>query len=174
MRKNYNLEKRKYVIGAFVAIVAAIFIFRLFDLQIHDSTYKQSADSNAFLKKTVYPSRGLIYDRDSTLVVYNQPAYDVMLIPRDVQEFDTLDFCRTLNLTKAQLLKRLSDMRDKRLNPGYSSYTPQRLIVQLSSEDYGRLQEKLYRFPGFFIQKRILRQYAFPTGANILGNIARR
>ena len=62
-------------------------------------------------------------------------------------------------------------MRDKRLNPGYSSYTPQRLIVQLSSEDYGRLQEKLYRFPGFFIQKRILRQYAFPTGANILGNI---
>ena len=103
MRKNYNLEKRKYVIGAFVAIVAAIFIFRLFDLQIHDSTYKQSADSNAFLKKTVYPSRGLIYDRDSTLVVYNQPAYDVMLIPRDVQEFDTLDFCRTLNLTKAQL-----------------------------------------------------------------------
>ncbi len=171
MRKNYNLEKRKYVIGAFVAIVAAIFIFRLFDLQIHDSTYKQSADSNAFLKKTVYPSRGLIYDRDSTLVVYNQPAYDVMLIPRDVQEFDTLDFCRTLNLTKAQLLKRLSDMRDKRLNPGYSSYTPQRLIAQLSSEDYGRLQEKLYRFPGFFIQKRILRQYAFPTGANILGNI---
>ncbi len=59
MRKNYNLEKRKYVIGAFVAIVAAIFIFRLFDLQIHDSTYKQSADSNAFLKKTVYPRAAL-------------------------------------------------------------------------------------------------------------------
>ena len=171
MRKNYNLEKRKYVIGAFITIIAAIFIVRLFDLQIHDSTYKQSADSNAFLKKTVYPSRGLIYDRDSTLVVYNQPAYDVMLIPRDVQEFDTLDFCQTLNITRDQLLRRLADMRDKRLNPGYSSYTPQRLIAQLSSEDYGRLQEKLYRFPGFFIQKRILRQYAYPTGANILGNI---
>ncbi len=171
MRKNYNLEKRKYVIGGFIVLIALIYLVRLFDLQLADEKYKRSADSNAFLKKTVYPSRGLIYDRNGELVVFNQPAYDVMLIPRDVQPFDTLDFCTTLNITKEALVKRFADMKDKRLNPGYSSYTPQRLIAQLSAQDYGRLQEKLYRFPGFFIQKRILRQYKQPTAANVLGNI---
>lgn len=171
MRKNYNLEKRKYVIGGFIVLIALIYLVRLFDLQLADERYKRSADSNAFLKKTVYPSRGLIYDRNGELVVFNQPAYDVMLIPRDVQPFDTLDFCTTLNITKEALVKRFADMKDKRLNPGYSSYTPQRLIAQLSAQDYGRLQEKLYRFPGFFIQKRILRQYKQPTAANVLGNI---
>ena len=171
MRKNYDLEKRKYVIGGFILLIALIYLVRLFDLQVQDSKYKRSADSNAFLKKTVYPSRGLIYDRNGELVVYNQPAYDVMLIPRDVEPFDTADFCRTINITEEQLVKRFADMKDKRLNPGYSSYTPQRLISQLSSQDYGRLQEKLYRFPGLFIQKRILRQYNYPTAANVLGNI---
>lgn len=171
MRKNYDLEKRKYVIGGFILLIALIYLVRLFDLQIQDSKYKRSADSNAFLKKTVYPSRGLIYDRNGELVVYNQPAYDVMLIPRDVEPFDTADFCRTINITEEQLVKRFADMKDRRLNPGYSQYTPQRLLSQLSSQDYGRLQEKLYRFPGFFIQKRILRQYNHPTAANVLGNI---
>jgi len=171
VRKNYNLEKRKYVIGGFIVLIALIYIIRLFDLQINDEKYKQSADSNAFFKKTVYPSRGLIYDRNGELVVFNQPAYDVMLIPRDVQPFDTIDFCNTLNITPEQFKKRLVDIKDKRLNPGYSSYTPQRLMSQLSAQDYGRLQEKLYRFPGFFIQKRILRQYKQPTAANVLGNI---
>ena len=171
MRKDYNLEKRKYVICGFLLIIALIYGIRLFNLQMADSKYKQSADTNAFLKKTIYPSRGLIYDRNGELVVYNQPAYDVMLIPRDVQPFDTADFCLTLNITREQLDKRFTDMRDKRLNPGYSSYTPQRLINHLSAQDYGRLQEKLYRFPGFFIQKRILRQYAHASAPNVLGNI---
>ncbi len=171
MRKDYNLEKRKYVICGFLLIIALIYGIRLFDLQISDSRYKKSADSNAFLKKTVYPSRGLIKDRNGELVVFNQPAYDVMLVPRDVAEFDTLDFCRTLNITREQLDKRFADMKDKRLNPGYSSYTPQVLITHLSATDYGRLQEKLYRFPGFYIQKRILRQYNHLSAANVLGNI---
>lgn len=171
MRKDYNLEKRKFVIGGFIVIIAIIYLFRLFDLQVMDSKYKDYADSNAFLKKSIYPSRGIIYDRDGRLVVYNQPAYDVMMIPRDVQEFDTLDFCRTLNITPEQLLKRFADMKDKRLNPGYSSYSPQTLITHLSAKDYGRLQEKLYRYPGFFIQKRILRQYNYHCAANVLGNI---
>lgn len=171
MRKDYNLEKRKYVIGGFLVVIAIIYAIRLFDLQLQDERYKKSADSNAFLEKTVFPSRGLMYDRNGELVVYNQPAYDVMIIPRDVQPFDTVDFCNTIHITPEQLKQRFIDMRDKRLNPGYSSYTPQRLITQLSSQDYGRLQEKLYRFPGFFIQKRILRQYAFATAANVLGNL---
>ena len=171
MRKDYNLEKRKFVIGAFIIVIVLIYIFRLFDLQVMDSKYKDYADSNAFLKKSIYPSRGIIYDRKGRLVVYNQPAYDVMMIPRDVHDFDTIDFCRTLNITRQQLLKRLTDMKDRRLNPGYSSYSPQTLITHLSPEDYGRLQEKLYRYPGFFIQKRILRQYNYHCAANVLGNI---
>ena len=158
MRKNYNLEKRKYVISGFIIVIAIIYLIRLFGLQINNDKYKEYADSNACLKKTIYPSRGIIYDRNGELIVYNQPAYDVMIIPRDVQGFDTLDFCRTLNITKEDLLKRITDMKDRSINPGYSSYTPQRLISHLSIEDYGRLQEKLYRYPGFFIQKRILRQ----------------
>lgn len=171
MRKDYKLEKRKYVIASFIIIIVAIYIVRLFNLQVMDSRYKDSADSNAFLKKAIYPSRGIIYDRNGKVVVYNQPAYDVMMIPRDVTPFDTLDFCRTIDITPEQLRKRFADMKDRRLNPGYSSYTPQKLITHLSAEDYGRLQEKMYRYPGFFIQKRILREYGYTAAANVLGNI---
>lgn len=168
MRKDYNLEKRRWVIGGFILVIAVIYIVRLFNLQVLDDKYKDYADSNAFLRKAVYPSRGIIYDRNDRLVVYNQPAYDVMIIPRDVHEFDSIDFCSTINITPAQLKKRFADMRN---SPGYSSYSPQTLITHLSAEDYGRLQEKLYRFPGFYVQKRILRQYNYDCAANILGNI---
>ncbi|MCI9284825.1 MAG: penicillin-binding protein 2 [Muribaculaceae bacterium] len=171
MRKDYNLAKRRYVIGGFIVVIAVIYLLRLFNLQVADSKYKEYADSNAFLRKAVYPSRGIIYDRDGRLVVYNQPAYDVMMIPRDVKDFDTLDFCRAVGITRDELVKRFDEMRDRRRNPGYSSYSPQRLLTHLTAEDYGRLQEKLYRFPGFYIQKRILREYNYKAGANVLGNI---
>jgi len=168
MRKDYRLEKRKYVVGGFIVVIAIIYLIRLFGLQISDSKYKDYADNNAFLRKTVYPSRGLIYDRHDSLVVFNQPAYDVMMIPRDVHDFDTLDFCNTLQITPETFRKRMAAMKS---SPNYSSYTPQTLITHLSAKDYGRLQEKLYRYPGFFIQKRILRQYNYHTAGNILGNI---
>ncbi len=171
MRKDYNLAKRRYVIGGLVLLVACIYIIRLFSLQVLDEGYKLSAEGNAFLKKTQYPSRGLIYDRNGKLLVFNQPAYDVMMIVREVQPFDTLDFCETLGITREQFDKRLKDMKDRRLNPGYSSYTPQTFMSQLSVQDYGRLQEKLYRFPGFFIQNRMIRQYTYPVAGNLLGNI---
>ena len=168
MRKDYKLEKRKYVIGGFIVVIAIIYALRLFALQIQDDKYKDYADNNAFLRKTVYPSRGLIYDRNDSLVVYNQPAYDVMMIPRDVHDFDTLDFCRTLAITPDEFRARIKAMKDSR---NYSSYTPQTLITHLSAKDYGKLQEKLYRYPGFFIQKRILREYAYDAAGNVLGNI---
>ncbi|MDE6117086.1 MAG: penicillin-binding protein 2, partial [Duncaniella sp.] len=171
MRKDYNLEKRRYVIGGFIVVIALIYILRLFSLQVLDSKYKDYADSNAFLRKAVYPSRGIIYDRDGRLIVYNQPAYDVMMIPRDVKDFDTLDFCRAINITPEDLRQRIADMKDLRKNPGYSTYSPQRLLTHLTAEEYGRLQEKLYRFPGFYIQKRILREYNYKSAANVLGNI---
>lgn len=171
MRKDYKLEKRKYVIGGFICLIVAIYIFRLFSLQIGNDRYKESADSNAFLKRVLYPARGLMYDRNGKLVVFNKPAYDVMLIPKDVKDFDTLTLCESLSITKEELLNKWSEMKDLRKNPGYSAYTPQRLISHLSQEDYGKLQEKLYQFPGFFIQKRNVREYVYPNAANILGNI---
>ena len=159
------------MIGGIVLVIACIYVVRLFSLQVLNDDYKQHADGNAFLKKTQYPSRGLIYDRNGKLLVFNQPAYDVMMIVREVRPFDTLDFCRTVGITKEQFDKRMADMKNRRLNPGYSSYTPQTFMTQLSAQDYGRLQEKLYRFPGFFIQNRMLREYAYPVAANVLGNI---
>lgn len=171
MRKDYNLEKRKYVIGGFIIVIVLIYILKLFELQVCDGRYKANADSNAFLRKTLYPSRGLMYDRNGELIVFNQPAYDVVMIPRDVQPFDTVDFCNTLQITRETFDQRLADLKNPRKNPNYSSYTQQTFMTHLSAKDYGRLQEKLYKFPGFYIQKRILRQYNHIAAANVLGNI---
>lgn len=168
MRKDYSLEKRKFVIGGIIVAIVIIYVIKLFELQVSDSKYKDYADSNAFLRKTIYPSRGLMYDRKGKLVVFNQPAYDLVFIPKDVQPFDTIDFCNTLQITREEFDVR---MRDVRKNPSYSKYTQQNFITHLSSQDYGRLQEKLYRYPGFYIQKRILRQYNYNVAANLLGNI---
>ena len=167
----YNEENRQYVIGGAVVLLVLIFIARLFYLQVLDNDYKAWADSNAFLKKTLYPSRGMLYDRNGKLLVYNQPAYDVMLIMREIQPFDTTDLCDILGITKAQFIKRMGDIKNRKLNPGYSSYVPQVFMNQLSAQEYGVLQEKLYKFPGFYIQNRTIRQYQYPYAAHVLGNI---
>lgn len=171
MRKDYNLEKRKYVIGGFITVLVMIYIVRLFALQVGDVKYKESADSNAFLKRILYPARGLVYDRNDKLVVFNKPAYDVMLIPKDVGDFDTVMLCDALGISRDEVISKWEEMKDPHRNPGYSSYTPQKLISHLSQEDYGKLQEKLNLLPGFYIQKRTVREYAYHCGSNILGNI---
>ena len=169
--KHQNLENRKYAFWSFIIIIGIIFTARLFVLQIIDSSYNDKADNNAFLHKTIYPSRGLIYDRNGILLVYNRPAYDVMITIREVEPFDTLDFCNTVNYTKEQFIRRIADIQDRRKNRGYSRWVPQLLIAQLSPQEYGELQEKLYRFPGFEVRERILREYKFPNAAHILGSI---
>jgi penicillin-binding protein 2 len=148
-----------------------IFIIRLFYLQVIDNDYKVWANNNAFLNKTLYPSRGLIYDRNGKLLVYNQPAYDVMLIMREVEPFDTWIFANILGITKEIFLKRIEEIKNRRLNPGYSSYVPQVFMNQLSAQEYGALQEKLYKFPGFYIQNRTIREYEYPYAAHVLGGV---
>ena len=91
MERDYNLEKRKYVIGASVIVIVLIYLIRLFTLQIMSEDYKKNADSNAFLNKTQYPSRGVMYDRNGNLLVYNQPAYDVTMVMKEVHNLDTLE-----------------------------------------------------------------------------------
>ena len=172
MDKNYLLYKRKYVIASIVLLVVVIYIGRLFMLQIASSDYKKSADSNAFLEKIQYPSRGLIYDRTGKLLVYNQPAYDITVVMKEMTSLDTTDLCNTLKITPQYLRKKLHDLKDRRLNPGYSPYTNQVLLTQLSDEDCNVFQEKMFKFPGFYIQRRTIRQYTYNAGAHILGDIA--
>lgn len=167
----YTLENRRYIISGAVCLLIVVFIIRLFYLQVIDTNYKTWADSNAFLKNTLYPSRGIIYDRNKKLLVLNQPAYDIMVIMREIQPFDTLEFCKTVHISKEQFDKRMLDIKNRRLNPGYSSYVSQVFMNQLSSQDYGVLQEKLYKFPGFYIQNRTIREYQYPNAAHVLGSI---
>lgn len=171
MERNYNLEKRKYVIGGAVIAIVFIFIIRLLALQIMSDDYKKNADSNALLKKIQYPSRGNIYDRNDKLLVFNQAAYDITVIMKEITELDTLDLCETLNITPEFLRERFKDIKDRRQNPGYSPYTNQVFLTQLSAEDCGVFQEKLFKFPGFYIQRRTIRQYGYHAGAHILGDI---
>jgi len=134
--------------------------------------YREYADSNAFLRRQLYPARGAIYDREGNLLVYNRPTYDVMMVVREMEQFDTVDFCRTLNLDMERFHLLNAGMKDRRKNPGYSSYTPQLFLSQLDVEEYGLLQEKLYKFPGIYIQSRTERQYNHPNMGLILGYVA--
>lgn len=169
---NSTFGHRRNVIILIAVAVAIIYVIQLFRLQILSPEYRDVADSNAFLKKTLYPARGSIYDRNGNLIVYNQPTYDVMMVVNEMTRFDTLDFCNTLNISLDTYLNLNENMRDRRKNPGFSSYTPQIFMSQLSIEDYGLLQEKLYKFPGIYIQNRTQRQYKYPNMGLILGYVA--
>lgn len=171
MAKDYRLEKRKFVIGGIALVIVLIYIVRLFSLQISTDDYKKNADSNAFLNKIQYPSRGAMYDRNGKLLVFNQPAYDITIIPKEVENLDTLDLCQTLNITREQYLKIMNDMRDRRRNPGFSKYTNQLFMSQLSAEECGVFQEKLFKFRGFYVQRRTIRQYSSNAAAHALGDI---
>jgi penicillin-binding protein 2 len=172
-QKNFDLEYRKYVIAGVAALIVFTYIIRLFMLQITSDDYKKSADSNAFLKKIEYPSRGAIMDRRGKLLVYNQPAYDIMVVMNEMKDrLDTLDFCTALGITKEEFEKRMATIKDRNKNPGYSRFTEQLFMSQLSDKDFSVFQEKMYRFPGFYIQKRSVRQYTYNIGAHVLGDVA--
>lgn len=171
MEGNYELEKRKYVIGGTAVVIIIVYLIRLFTLQLLSEDFKISADSNAFLKRIQYPARGAIADRNGKLLVYNQPAYDVMVIMKEQQGVDTLDLCESLDITRDWYERRMEEIKDYRRNPGYSPYTQQLFMSQLSTEEFGRFQEKLFRFPGFYIQKRSIRQYNYPNAAHLLGDV---
>ena len=172
MSKNDPYINRSVIIGITVAIIALVYMVQLFNLQIVDKKYRDFADSNAFYKKPLYPSRGAMYDRNGELLVYNQATYDVMMVSREMNDFDTIDFCNTLAIDDSIFMTLDSVMRDRRKNPGYSSYTPQRFMSKLNVREYAMLQEKLYKFPGIYLQNRTERQYKYPNMGLILGYIA--
>ena len=171
--KDFELDNRRYVIGGVAVLIVIVYIIRLFMLQITSDDYKKSADSNAFLKKIEYPSRGVISDRNGKLLVYNQPAYDIMVVMNEVKDrLDTLEFCQAVNITKEEFIRRMDNIKDRSKNPGYSRFTQQLFMNQLSETDFSVFQEKMFRFPGFYVQRRTIRQYQYPYAAHVLGDVA--
>jgi len=171
--EGFELESRKYVIGGVATFIIVVYIIRLFTLQLMSDDYKKNADSNAFLKKTEYPARGIIQDRNGKLMVYNQPAYDLMVVMNEESgHLDTLEFCKALGITKEWFVKRMSDIKDRSKNPGYSRYTEQLFMSQIPDNEFSAFREKLFRFPGFYTQKRSIRQYQYPYAAHVLGDVA--
>ena len=171
--KDNGLAYRRFVIAGVAILIVIVYTIRLFMLQITSDDYKKSADSNAFLKKIEYPSRGAILDRTGKLMVYNQPAYDIMVVMNEIKNrLDTLEFCQTLGITRQEFDRRMATIKDRNRNPGYSRFTQQIFMSQLSDKDFSIFQEKMFRFPGFYVQKRSVRQYQYAMGAHVLGDVA--
>jgi len=166
-----GINNRTLLIASIILGIGLLFIVKLFIIQVYDSSYKYSADSNTRRKVTQYPSRGLVYDRKGKLLVSNQAVYDVMVVPRDIVAFDSLDFCESLDLTIEQLRERFVKMEHDIETRAISTYKPSVFLKQLSSEQYGSFQEKLYKFKGFFVQGRTLRKYEYPSAAHVLGYV---
>jgi penicillin-binding protein 2 len=162
---NRNLSERKYVVIAIFVIVAVIFIVRLLILQLFDDSYILSAENNVLRKITIYPNRGRIYDRNGELLVYDEAAYDLLVIPRQVKELDTAEFCHILNIPDSVFKIKMKKAKK------YSRYKPSIFLEQISKQEFGYLEEKLYKFPGFYVQTRSLRKYNRPIAAHTLGYI---
>ena len=167
--KYYN---RRYVISGIAVVVVVLYIIRLFYLQVIDQSTKDQADNNALVKQTIYPSRGLIYDRNGELLVFNQPIYEVTMTMRDMgADWDTAAFCNCLQITREEYDERIAEIKDTRRNLGYSRWTPQVFMSQLKKEDVATLQEAIFMFPGIHIQKRTLRDYTYKAAAHVLGSV---
>lgn len=159
------LSGRRYVIAVIFVAVSLIYLMRLFYIQVLNDSYKMSANNNVLRYMTEYPARGLVYDRDGVLLVYNEAAYDLMVTPRQVKQIDTIDFCETIGITKEQFIKKMKQVK------AYSPYKESIFEKQLSKETYAALQEKLYKFKGFFVQARTLRKYPQEIAAHTLGYV---
>lgn len=169
--KDYSFEKRKYIIGGVAIAIIALYITRLFFLQLTSEDYRLRADSNAFRKEILFPSRGLIRDRHGRLLVYNEPSYNIMVVMQDQHGVDTLDFCHTIGITKEEYIARMDDIKDSKKHPSYSRNTPQLFMGQIPPEEFSKFREKLFRFKGFSVEKRSVRCYAHGMAAHVLGDV---
>jgi len=156
---------RTYIIGGFFGLVILIFIIRLFSIQVIDDSFKTSSENNVIRKQTDYPRRGLIYDRNKELIVYNEAAYDLMITPKQAISLDTALICSLLDIDTLNLMKRIEKARN------YSMYKASVLMKQISVETYTKLQENMFLMPGFFVQTRTLRKYPYSTASHLLGYV---
>lgn len=158
-------DERRVFIQAGIIIVAVIFAVRLFSIQILDSTYKLAAENNIVQKVTEYPYRGLLYDRNGKLLVFNTPIYDLMVVPQEVSLSDTAAFGEMVGITTEEFRKKFTNAKR------YSSILPSKFVEQLTNEQFGLIQDRLVEYPGFHIRARTVRQYQHNSLANALGYI---
>jgi penicillin-binding protein 2 len=159
-----NSGHRYVILGIFTAVIF-IYLVRLFYIQVIDDNYKLSANNNVLRQITEYPARGLVYDRNGKLLVYNEAVYDLMVVPKQVEPFDTLEFCNIIGITPEDFLKKFKKAKT------YSRVKSSIFEKQLSAETYAVLQEKLFKYRGFYVQPRTLRKYPEKIAAHTLGYI---
>ncbi len=163
-----NLYSKTILVRYLILLVGLIFLIRLFYIQVVDDKYVIAAENNSTRTETIYPSRGLIYDRNGELIVYNEPAYDVTFTPRFTKPYDTLLLCDLLRIEPSYLKKRIREHRRRRRSYRLSC----RLVKLISARDYGRFVEHIDKFPGFRVIQRSVRRYQHPYAAHVLGRYA--
>ncbi len=159
-------EGRKEILQVIFVLTGLVFLVKLFFIQAVDTKYRAAADSNVIMAEVDYPYRGLIYDRNNNLIVYNTPEYDLMVIPKDVVKVDTAFFTQLFQISKAEFEENMRVARK------YSRVKPSVFIKQLSNEDFASIQDNMDLFPGFFIQPRTTRGYTTTSLANALGYVS--
>ena len=160
-----KFDNRKYTVGLIIIVIAVVMVIRLFIIQVVDNKYKLSAENNSQRHVVEYPARGLIYDRKGELFVYNQAAYDLLVVPRELKSFDTLAFIRILGIDMPYVRENIAKSKK------YSWHKPSIFLKEISVETYAVFQEQLYKFPGFFVQTRTLRKYPKSVASHVLGYV---
>ncbi|MCS6973167.1 MAG: penicillin-binding protein 2 [Cyclobacteriaceae bacterium] len=162
-------EGRKEVIQILIVFVGVVFLAKLFYIQLVDDRYARMAESNTIVKETEYPFRGLIYDRNGKLLVYNTPEYDLFVVRKEVKNLDTALFCEVFNLSREDFVRLVAEMRKRK---EYSPVKPTLFLRQLSNYDFAKIQDHMDEFPGFYIQPRTARAYTTKSLANVLGYVS--
>ena len=160
-------RKNKLLIGLCTA--ALILIAKLFSIQILEDKYKLSAENNTMVYTTIYPTRGIIHDRNGNILVGNKVAYDLMVTPKEVEEFDTLALCSVLDITPEFVKEKMDEFYRNRRRIGYQSVV---MMKQIPPKTYMKFAEVAYKFPGFRGQARSIREYPFNAGGNLLGYVS--
>jgi penicillin-binding protein 2 len=166
LKFNFRILKRGYLLIFFILLTAAIFIAKLFHLQVGGIDENRNLLEGSTVKKTyVFPERGYIYDRNGVLLVSNRLSYNLMVVPNEVRPLDTLEFCKLLKIDKNSFLRRYQKAKK------WSPRLPSVFLPHLSKEDFAYLQENLYKYNGFYIEKKAQRYYPIVSAANVLGYV---
>lgn len=158
-------DSRKYIIRVLIVIIAIVFSTKLFFIQVLDESYQLAAENNIVQEIVEYPYRGLIFDRNKNLLVYNEPSYDLMVVPKEVNNLDTAMFCQTFDLDKTEFEEMMLKARR------YSPIKPSQFLKQITNENFAKVQDRLVDFQGFYPKARTVRKYPYDGLANVFGYI---
>lgn len=158
-------DQRRIFIRLAVILIGLLFIVKLFTIQVLSDNYERAAEGNILQRIIEYPYRGLVYDRHGELLVVNNPIYDLMVVPMEVEVKDTLAFCELFEIDKETFIEKYREVRN------YSVIKPSVFIKQISNENFARIQDRLIDFKGFYITARSVRSYPHTSLANALGYV---